>query len=95
MDMKLYRQHLAKTNKRTQLDESAAQTSAAKLSQKLDEFERASKNLLDAWNDAIDTIDDDNITHEVSYPFAESFDDVVREVSTFVKHFKDKLRQVR
>lgn len=92
MDMKQYRNHLAKVS---QLKESATQSSAAKLAQRLDEFERASKNLLAAWDDAIDTIDDDGVTHSVNYPFENSFDEVVVHISKFVKSLKEKLRSVR
>lgn len=92
MDMKLFKQHLANI---TTLKESASQSSAHNLAQKLDEFERASKNLLSAWDEAISTINDDNVTHTASYPFEESFDDVVSDISKFVKSFKNKLRTVR
>ena len=97
MDIKQFRQHLAKVSaqKASTITESAASSSAQKLSQRLDEFERASKNLLDAWDDAIDTINDDNITHTAGYPFDRSFDEVVPDIKKFVSALKSNLRTLK
>jgi hypothetical protein len=91
MDMKLYKQHL-----KTHLKESDAKADAQRLIQRLDEYERASKNLLTAWEDLIDSSNssDDVITPD-GYPFGESFDEVVQGVTAFVKSFKNLLRKVR
>jgi len=97
MDIKQFRQHLAKVSaqKASSITESAASSSAQKLSQRLDEFERASKNLLDAWQDADDAINDDGVTQSINYPFENSFDEVVVHISKFVKSLKENLRTVK
>lgn len=89
MDMKQYRKHLQQ-----HLKESAASADAAKLSQRLDEFERAAKNLLVAWEDAGDSAGDD-ILQPDGYPFQESFDEVVENFSKFTRSFKAKLRTIK
>jgi len=90
MDMKLYKQHL-----KTHLKEGDARGDAQRLIQRLDEYERASKNLLAAWQDSIDSGDNINIEQPDGYPFGESFDEVVQGVTAFVKSFKNLLRKVR
>lgn len=91
MDMKLYRQHL-----KTHLTESDAKADARRLIQRLDEYERASKNLLTAWEDLIDSSNSsDDVISPDKYPFGESFDEVVESVTTWVESFKSLLRKVR
>lgn len=90
MDMKLFKRHLHK-----HLKESDAKADAQRLIQRLDEYERASKNLLAAWQDSIDSGDNINIEQPDGYPFGDSFDEVVENVTTWVKSFKNLLRKVR
>jgi hypothetical protein len=93
MDMKLYRQHLSKNNKR-RLSESTVSQDAAKVSRALDTFEKATKDLLGAWLDLQDNSGDQDLGSK-DYPFEKSLDEVSDDIKAFVKTFKAELRQVR
>lgn len=90
MDINQFRRHLRNLN------ESQAANDAARLARALDDFDRAAKNLIDAWEPLIDSSDHaDDVTSPDHYPFADAFDELVPRISKFVANFKTKLRSIK
>jgi hypothetical protein len=93
MDMNQYRKHLAARSKT--LKESRESRDAQALAQALADFDKASKRLLNAWNDAIDSIGDNDIQMPDSYPFGDDFQEVAKDITTFVQTFTKHLKTVK
>jgi len=93
MDMNQYRRRLSSLSKT--LKESNQSKDAQALARALAEFDKASKRLLDAWNDAIDSIGGHDIQMPDSYPFKDDFEEVAKDISAFSQEFSKYLKSVK